>query len=498
MKRSIKYWSLLTAAGLVICSILLLLRREPSLLQRPENEQQIKDFFTAKEAQARQLVSMEKKELPPEIWPYFAAGKKGDWATVTNLYAKMASRCYHFDSNKDYDERMQTMAWQPINETDRFYLQCTQPDSMHALAFGQEIMHFVPPGSILFGDNDPARFIPTALCRDHAKGEPFFVLTQNALVDSLYLEYLRTMFETKIYIPTVGDTKKAFDDYMVGAVERLISGKLEAGEDVNKDGPLATIIGLSGLTLINGLMAKTLFDKNPTTEFFVSQGYNTEWMFPYLEPHGPILKINRQRLAALPVEILKQDRDYWSKRIIPFIGDWVKEETSTEELCTFTIKVYLFKDYREFKGDRDYASMANFNQTIPAYPPAAQTWSQARSAIAGLYVWRINDCSRQLRDIQNLPISQQKEKTAEITQLQHEQQAYLKEADYAYRQAIALNPADPVAVYRYTSLLTSLNRFADALRIVRVAKLIHSEAFAPLEKELIKQKSAKQTGVLPR
>ena len=498
MKRSIKYWSLLTAAGLVICSILLLSRREPSLLQRPENEQQIKDFFTAKEAQARQLVSMEKTELPPEIWPYFAAGKKGDWATVTNLYAKMASRCYHFDGNKDYDERMQTMAWQPINETDRFYLQCTQPDSKHALAFGQEIMHFVPPGSILFGDNDPARFIPTALCRDHTKGEPFFVLTQNALVDSLYLEYLRTMFGTKLHIPTNDDSKSAFDDYVTDALQRLNSGRLEPVENVQKEGHQVSVSGQVSVARIAGLVSKTLFDKNPTREFYVSEGFPSDWIYPRAEPHGPIIRVNHQRLTTLPVEAFKRDRNYWNKRVIPFLGDWMKEETSIEEICTFVMKVYILKDYRDFKGDRDYVSMATFQQTLPAYSPAAKTWSQARSAIAGVYVWRINDCSRQLRDIQNLPVSRQKEKTAEIIKLQQEQQAYLKEADYAYRQAIVLNPADPVAVYRYTSLLTSLNRFDDALRIVKVAKLLHPEAFAPLEKELMKEDSAKQNGVPPR
>jgi hypothetical protein len=150
MGGKIRYCPLLLAAGLVVYLLLSGRQPAPPLLHTPANEQQIKDFFYAKEAQARQLVSIEKRELPPEIWPYFAAGKKGNWATVTNLYGKMASRCYQFEGNKEYDERMQTMAWQTINETDRFYLQCTQPDSKHVLEFGREVMHFVPPRQRLF------------------------------------------------------------------------------------------------------------------------------------------------------------------------------------------------------------------------------------------------------------------------------------------------------------------------------------------------------------
>jgi hypothetical protein len=331
--------------------------------------------------------------------------------------------------------------------------------------------------------------VPTALCKDHPKGVPFFVLTQNALVDGLYLEYLRAMFGSKLHIPTDDDAQSAFDDYMTDALQRLKSGKLETGEDVKKEGHRVSVSGQVSVARIAGLISKTLFEKNPTREFYVCEGFPSEWIYPRAEPHGPTLRINHQRLTTLPAKALERDRDYWSKRVIPFIGDWVKEETSIEELCTFAIKVYILKDFRDFKGDHDYVSMATFQQTLPAYPPAAQTWSSARSAIAGVYVWRINDCARQLKDIQSLTIAEQKEKSAEIIRLQKEQQSYLKEADFAYRQAIALNPAEPKAVYRYTSLLTSLNRFDDALRIVRVAKQLNPEAFAPLEQELMKSYS---------
>ncbi len=316
-----------------------------------------------------------------------------------------------------------------------------------------------------------------------------FRITQNALVDGLYLEYLRAMFGSKLHIPTDDDAQSAFDDYMTDALQRLKSGKLETGEDVKKEGHRVSVSGQVSVARIAGLISKTLFEKNPTREFYVCEGFPSEWIYPRAEPHGPTLRINHQRLTTLPAKALERDRDYWNKRVIPFIGDWVKEETSIEELCTFAIKVYILKDFRDFKGDRDYVSMAAFQQTLPAYPPAAQTWSSARSAIAGVYVWRINDCARQLKDIQSLTIAEQKEKSAEIIRLQKEQQSYLKEADFAYRQAIALNPAEPKAVYRYTSLLTSLNRFDDALRIVRVAKQLNPEAFAPLEQELMKSYS---------
>ena len=43
------------------------------------------------------------------------------------------------------------------------------------------------------------------------------------------------------------------------------------------------------------------------------------------------------------------------------------------------------------------------------------------------------------------------------------------EADFVFRQAFALCPYSPEAVFRYTALLTSENRGADALLVAETA-----------------------------
>ncbi len=483
MGEKINHSLLLLAAGLVAGLFVLSCTKEPSLLNQPTNEPQIKAFFDAKEAQARQLVSQENRELPPEIWPYFEAGKKGDWATVTNLYAKMASGSNQFDGNK-VDERMLTMAWQAINETDRFYLQCTQPDSKLVLAFGKEIMNIVPPGSIYFGDTDMGRFVPTALCRDHAKGDPFFVLTQNALADGLYLAYLRSMFATKIYTPSSEDSQGAFDEYIQDAVKRMQGGKLQPGEDVRQEGNRVSVIGQISVMAINSLLSKVIFERNPNHQFYVCEGFPSAWIYPYAEPHGPIIKINRQKLVELTPAMIKRDRDYWDKKIVPFIDDWLKEQTTLPEICAFVERVYVREDFTGFAVDTNFIRMASFWRKVPAYQSASATWSKCRSAIAGVYVWRINDCAEQMKRILALPPEESRKQQPEMNRLVAEQQRCIKEADFAYRQAFALNPSSPEAVYRYSSLLTSMNRHQEALQMVRVAKKLNPEGMSALETNL--------------
>ncbi len=475
---------LLLAAGLVAGWFLTGCTKEPSLLHPPVNEPQIKAFFSAKEAQARQLVSQENSELPPEIWPYFKAGQKGDWATVTNLYGKMASRSNQFDGNK-VDERMLTMAWQTINETDRFYLQCTQPDSKLVLAFGEEIMRLVPPGSIYFGDSDTGRFVPTALCRDHAKGDPFFVLTQHALADGLYLAYLRNMFGNKIYTPSTEDSQKAFDEYIQDAIKRMQEGKLQTREDVRQEGNKVSVSGQLSVMAINGLISKVIFQRNPDHQFYVCEGAPTAWIYPLAEPHGLIIKINRQKSPELTPETIQRDRDYWNQQVTPLIGDWIKEETKLSEICDFVEKVYVRENFTGFKGDTNFTRMATFWRKVPAYNSASANWSKCRAAIAVVYVWRINDCAEQITALQRLVLDERRRE--DVNRLFAEQQRYIKEADFAYRQAFALNPSSLEAVYRYASLLTSLGRLEEALQMVRVAKKLNPSLIT-LEANLVRTK----------
>ena len=50
-------------------------------------------------------------------------------------------------------------------------------------------------------------------------------------------------------------------------------------------------------------------------------------MYPHLEPHGPIMKLDRQELAQIPAATIAADRDYWKKQTAAFIGDWLTEDT---------------------------------------------------------------------------------------------------------------------------------------------------------------------------
>jgi hypothetical protein len=302
--------------------------------------------------------------------------------------------------------------------------------------FGDDIIQSIPPGSIYFGGTDPGRFIVTALQKSQTDGDPFFTLTQNALADGSYLNYLRSIYGDKIKIPIAEDAQRCFQEYSEGAQQRFQNHTLKPGEDVQMTQGHVRISGQVAVMEINGLLVKTIFDKNPDREFNIEESFPLDWMYPNLEPHGLIMKINRQPLSGLSEAIVRSDSDYWTQFVTPLIGDWLHTDTTVKEITVFAGKIYVEQDLSGFTGDPQFVQ----NEY------SCKMFSKLRSSIAGLYAWRA----------QHATDAGEKKRMNDA-------------ADFAFRQAFALCPYSSEAVFCYVNLLLSEGRTADAVLIAETA-----------------------------
>jgi hypothetical protein len=413
--------------------------------KNPEVAAQLKAFVAEKEAQESKLVKADENDFArypndgsklalPDCQPFFAAAAKGDWHTVSNLWSEMDMRALgRTNATSRYPRGM----WlQPGRETFGAVEAFAVGGGKYSKAFGDGIIESIPPGSIYFGGTDPGRFIITAMCKSQANGDPFFTLTQNALADGTYLNYLRSMYADRIYIPTAGDSQKSFQDYLAAAQVRSKENKLKPGENIKVTDGRVQVSGQTAVMEINGLLVKTIFEKNPDREFYIEESFPLDWMYPYLEPHGLIMKINRQPLPVLSDEIVQRDHDYWTKTVTPMIGDWLKPDTSISKIAAFAEKVFARRDFGGFTGDPQFVQNTYSHKMF----------SKERSSIAGLYAWRAQHAT---------DAAEKKRMNAE--------------ADFAFRQAWALCPYSPEAVIRYVNLLMSESRFSDALLIAETA-----------------------------
>jgi hypothetical protein len=310
-----------------------------------------------------------------------------------------------------------------------------------------DTLNSIPPGSIYFGGTDSGRGLITAFSKSHVDGDPFFTLTQNALADTTYLTYLSRMYGKKIYIASDEDSAKCFQDYYEDARKRLEHDsshpdeprQIKPNESIKMSEGRLEIGGQVAVMTINGLLVKVIFDRNPKQEFYIEESFSLDWMYPYLEPHGPIMKLNRTEIGEMPAATIKHDRDYWQKIVKAKLGDWLTEDTSVSNVAKFAEQVYGRKDLSRFSGDERYLQ-SEFSQKMI---------SKLRSSIAGVYDWR----------------SQHAESSVERDRM-------AREAELAFRQSFALGPYSPEAVFRYVSLLTRAGRIDDAILVTSTAATI--------------------------
>ncbi len=208
------------------------------------------------------------------------------------------------------------------------------PNPVFPPAMGQE--------AIFFGGTDPGRFVPTYMIYSAAVRPDVYLITQNALADNTYMNVMRDLYGNDIWIPDVADSANAFSSY----VRDIETGKRPMTAGIVKQDGRVQVSGVLGVMEINGILAKNIFDHNNYKhEFFVEESYVIRWMYPYLEPHGLIMKINKEKVPKLTQTMRNNDLDFW---------DWYVRRLSTDS-----------------KFVRDVVARKSF--------------SKLRSAIAGLY-----------------------------------------------------------------------------------------------------------------
>jgi hypothetical protein len=402
----------------------------------------LKSFAAEKDRYLKEVAKKAGAAVPAEVLGAFAAARRGDWNAALDAFGELQGR-FETPGESEAEDVFQASLWGTTLEMRLALAEFQETEPKYALAFGEGIIRSIPPGSVYFGGTDAGRGLVTALSSSHSKGEPFFTLGQNHLMNERYLAYLRGMYGGKIYIPTAQDAHTALQQYLQDVRRREEHDRrfpneprqLRPGEGgATEDG--APVGNMLGLTAINSSLTKLIFDRNPNREFYLEENFPLDWMYPYLEPHGLILRVQRKATNSLSPTIVSADRKFWSRQQRDLIGDWLHPETSVQEICLFAEKIFARKDLSSFRGDPKFVK----NE------PACRMYSKLRSSIGGIYFWRMSSAA----------VAAEKERMQ-------------READFAFRQAFAFCPSSVEVVFRYVSMLIGQKRPADALLVAQTA-----------------------------
>ncbi len=158
---------------------------------RQQQIEQLKAFSLEKEKQSQALAAAAGETISPEYQRYFDAASSGDGQTVTNMYESFKQRHPQYSHpNGHADVSLRTSYWGPVLEISLAYDQVMRCEPAYTQMAVDGIMNSIPAGSIYFGGTDPGRGLPTAFSKSQVDADPFYTLTQNALADGTYLDYL--------------------------------------------------------------------------------------------------------------------------------------------------------------------------------------------------------------------------------------------------------------------------------------------------------------------
>jgi tetratricopeptide (TPR) repeat protein len=277
--------------------------------------------------------------------------------------------------------------------------------------------------------------------------------------------------DTEIITPSPDDSAVCFNEYIYDAHRRLQHDAqfpnerklLKPGEDVHQDDTgHVQVSGQVAVMAINGLLTKVIFDKNPHHEFYVEESFPLDWMYPYLEPFGVIMKIDRHPIQELSQEVIDKDHAFWSEYSRRTIGNWITYDTTVKQICEWAEDVYLRHDLSRFTGDPKFVRDDD----------GQKAFSKLRSSIASsIYQWRSNP---------------------ENSRSATEKPRVTKEAEFAFKQAFAYCPYSPEAVFHFMNLLLSQNRIDDAILVLETCQKLdpYNPQISETENQLKRSKNA--------
>jgi len=255
---------------------------------------------------------------------------------------------------------------------------------------------YPPPmgtNAIFFGGTDPGRFVPTYMIYCPQVRPDVYLITQNALADNTYMAVMRDLYGDQIWIPSQLDSNRAFQEYVQGVKSGRISS---AGANLDTDGNRVQVQGVQGVMQINGILCRQIFNHNQfVTEektdestrqsgaavvpfdpvgpdgklrrrnFYVEESYVIAWMYPYLTPHGLIMKINNKPTPITP-ELMKKDHDFWGWYVNRLVNDkkFIRDIAARKSFCKLRTALAGLYGARGHMAEAEYA----FKQAIQLYP----------------------------------------------------------------------------------------------------------------------------------
>jgi tetratricopeptide (TPR) repeat protein len=187
------------------------------------------------------------------------------------------------------------------------------------LDYGNSVLGSLRPGMVYMGGTDPGRFIPTLL-NETSEGERHIVLTQNALTDFTYLDYVSFLHGDRMKTLTKDDNQRAFQEYLADAQKRFDHDQqfptepkqVRPGEDLRFTEGRFQASGQVSVVAVREKLFQLFMQNNPGVAFAMEESFPFKSTYATATPLGPIMELGAaDGPSALTAQRASQSVDYW-------------------------------------------------------------------------------------------------------------------------------------------------------------------------------------------
>jgi tetratricopeptide (TPR) repeat protein len=274
---------------------------------------------------------------------------------------------------------------------------CSQAGHWFGYDYGADMMRPMDKNAVYYGGSDPGRFVPTFMAfvesqqpdrwkadwsrhpEETAKRGSAFdrrditVITQNALCDTYYANYIRDQYDPRFRptswtpfekwlgrdraYPKIPVTCVSDDELYACWVEHRnwpdVVARMQAGGPEIRQGS-------NDVFDVNGIVAQKIFEKNKKDHtFYIEQSVAISWMYPYLLPSGLILKLNPEPMTDADFAAhggIEEDRKFWDAYSQKLLSD-PKFRLDSDATLTFGKLAYWHADlygWRHLLKEQEY------------------------------------------------------------------------------------------------------------------------------------------------
>jgi hypothetical protein len=156
-------------------------------------------------------------DVPDDVERFFDAVERGNWEEIDAAHRALLLSPDQLNQPRDAELHR---IWRPIQEAWGAAREVHNWPAQKLLDYGDELLGSLRPGMVYVGGTDPGAFI-TSFLNETSDGEHHVVLTQNALADGTYIDYLNALYGDRMTTLSQDDCQSAFNNYVADAQKRF-------------------------------------------------------------------------------------------------------------------------------------------------------------------------------------------------------------------------------------------------------------------------------------